>query len=611
MSILNGPRINFFGGIEVDVSVPNNQGTYPINGNNEAIFDPKTSTLTDLVYEQNITDDDLIAMLREPFTSSDGPYFTNGGWNIYGQHSVITNNVNISSGGSPGSVSITSPFVGFPMYLLGSANPDSGQTGVSSPVMVDLNPLGSLYSQIALGGLVVGDINNPLLHLQGDKIVGNAGLFRKIINREPDAPGSSMFAGSWQVTFNKSEIIAFGKSENSSANSAIEDFINTPGMTGIVINFSFFEMCPQMTTEELRKSYYSNQNERNPSVGRIVGTIGIAFDGEPAAYPDGRLLLDSVTQVPAYAYVNSSESAPQLSLDMLLALTQKDFRKQRDGYTASTIDPAINAGSLTLTAQSETIKTFTPNYEDYYKYGGIIDVPLTTDEAKILESNPLSVSNNGSATDGSDINLKEQAYRIFSSNKDVYVGEKNGDAQNVELAIRYLGKPIPNGITLEVSSVDLDGLNKEDYLDLSQNQIAINAGQTTAEYTLSVKAGVDAVAGWQQVQFAYQDAKFVINTRKFKYTDFNIPSGSTVTWDDVYKHNLRYHYLNFLGMSTVFPLNLAETIQQYRNSIKDRTSSKYWPTTLYMPIVRSMSPSQVRLLNAFAFNEPWNPDAEI
>ena len=34
MSILNGPRINFFGGIEVDVSVPNNLAEYP-NPKNE------------------------------------------------------------------------------------------------------------------------------------------------------------------------------------------------------------------------------------------------------------------------------------------------------------------------------------------------------------------------------------------------------------------------------------------------------------------------------------------------------------------------------------------------------------------------------------------------
>ncbi|WP_299495711.1 hypothetical protein [uncultured Shewanella sp.] len=64
-------------------------------------------------------------------------------------------------------------------------------------------------------------------------------------------------------------------------------------------------------------------------------------------------------------------------------------------------------------------------------------------------------------------------------------------------------------------------------------------------------------------------------------------------------------------MSTVFPLNLAQTILDNKEGIKARMSSQYWPTSLYMPIVRSMSPSQVRLINAFAFNTPWDPNINI
>ncbi len=615
MSILNSTRINFFGGIEVDVSVPNNTGTYPIgkDGADEQIFDPKTSTLTDFVYENNITDEQIIDMLKAPASNGGSPYFTNGGWNIYGQHLVTTNQVKVRSSGDPGQVTLQSPIADLPFYLLGSVDPINGQS-ISSAVMVDLNPLGSLYSQIALGGIMVGEQQNPLLHLQGDRIVGNQGLFRKIIVREGDSPGSSMFAGSWQVTYDMAkEVVAFGKTGNQQQDQFIEQFLSTPGATGVVVSFSFFEMCPKMTTDEVRKSYGTNENERNPSVGRIIGTIGLAFEGETAEYPDGRVLNDTATGVPVNAQVvplRADSSA--LSVNLSIALTQQEFRSVRDGYTADTLNPAIDAGTLSVFAGNTQIGDILPNYSDYYLFGGIVDMAMTKEQSTLADTHQLSVRGPASTASMTAISLMEQPYRIFSDSKDVYMGERACDTDKITLEVRYLGKAVPDAITIVVTRVDVDGVNTDHYLDFSTNTIDVPKGQTSVSYTLQNALGKDGAAGWEQVQFAYGDqASFVVNTRKFEFTNFGIAKGATITWDDAYKHALRYHYLNFLGMSTIFPLNLAQTIQQNKDGIKARTSSQYWPTTLYMPIVRSMSPSQVRIINAFSFGIPWDPEAEI
>ncbi|WP_440055268.1 hypothetical protein ACSLBF_03765 [Pseudoalteromonas sp. T1lg65] len=619
MSILNSQRINFFGGIEVDVSVPNNIGAYPIGTDGEPltgddpktneVFDPATSQLTDFVYDNNITDEQLISMLRAP----SGDYFTNGGWNIYGQHSVVTNQAKVTSSGMPGQVSTSSDLQGYPVYLLGSVNPETGQAGVSSPVMVDLNPLGSLYSQIVFGGLLIGSQDKPLLHLQGNKIPGNMGLFRKIINGAPDAPGSSMFAGTWQATFSMDEVVAFGKTDNANANTAIEQMLQTDGATGVVLQFSFFEMCPKFGTDNVRQSYNTNQDERNPSVGRIIGTIGLAFAGEAAQYPEGRLLVDNGSGAPAYAALNSKTATGSLlSVDMSIALTQANFRTQRDGYTSDTLDPAIDAGVLSVTAGEKQIATITPNYVDYYQYGGIIDVVLSCMQTAAAAENQLSIMSSAMTPAMAGISLVEQPYRIFSSDKDVYMGEREEDAQQIEIEVRHFGETITHDMNLSVSRVDVDELNPQSYLDLSVDTVTLEAGQRKATYTLKNGMGSDSDAGWQQVQFAYgNEAAFVVNTRKYQFSDFGIAKGATVTWDECYKYALRYHYLNFLGMSTVFPLNLAQTIEQHKEGIKARTSSKYWPTSLYMPIVRSMSPSQVRLINAYAFGTPWDPEVEI
>lgn len=645
MSILNGPRINFFGGIEVDVSLPNNLDEYYIDSNGDpvpaekqkeatpnAIFDSKTSTLTDFIYDNNITDEQIITMLRGPTDNNGVPYFTNGGWNIYGQHSVVTNNVNVSSGGNPGAVTESSPFTGQPIYILGSANPDTGQTGVSSPVMVDLNPIGSQYSQIVLGGLLIGDSKKPLLHLQGDRICSNTlcgkpsglGLDQKILQGAPDSPGSSMFTGTWQVTFTKEEIIASGQSADTAANTAIEAFIATPGFEGIVIDFTFFEMCPKYGTENVRQSYNTNEDERNPSVGRIVGTIGIAYSGDTAQCPDGRVLLANVStdsggekgdnNFYATSYASAFSTSPTeavLAVNMLTTLTQKSFRTNRDDYTSSTIDAAINVGSLAVTAGGSSVGSLTPDYTDYYKYGGIVDLSISSSTLTTVQGGILAIESAPGASTIKSLNLAEQAYRIYSNDKDLYMGENSSDTHTVNLQVRYLGQPITQGVELSVKQVDLDDLNKESYLDLSVTSISLAEGQLSASYTLQNSTGAAAEAGYEQVQFSYDSASYTVNTRKYMYTDFGLAKGAAVTWDDVYKHALRFHYLNFLGMSTVFPLNMAQTIQQHKEGIKLRTSSKYWPTSLYMPIVRSMSPSQVRLINAYSFGTPWDPDAKI
>lgn len=637
MSILNGPRINFFGGIEVDVSVPNNLAEYPNPKNedkNENLFDPKTAMMTPFVYENNITDEDIINMFKQPLSSG----FPNGGWNIYGQHSVVTNQVKVRSSGAPGGVSEHSPMVDMPFSLLGSVNPDSAQAGVSSAVMVDLNPLGSQYSQIVLGGILIGSMDKPLLHLQGNKICSNVGsgmisslgLDQKIQEAEVDSPGSSMFSGTFQVTFTKDEIIAAGKTDNPNANQAIATFLQIEGNSGIVINFSFFEMCPKHTPTELNESYDTNQDERNPSVGRIIGTVGIAFDGESAQSPDGRMLIANVSKdinasfkckqfsklapcryATAYADTYSTLKANYLSVNMSIALTQEEFRSQRGGYTSSSLSPAINVGDLNVMANGEKVKTMTPDYDNYYKYGGIIDLELDNSQLSNLHSNAISIVNSQPSSNVKALNLIEKEYRIYSSDKNIYMGEKEGESYEVKLEIRYLGRPVVNDLTIEVNKFIGDGFSDDDYLDLAETNINIDVGQASAIYNLKNKLGSNADAGWEQVRFSYEDAELLINTRKYQFSDFGIAKGSKIHWDQVYENALRYHYLNFLGMSTMFPLNQAETIHQHREGIKLRTSSQYWSTSLYMPIVRSMSPSQVRLINAYSYGKPWDPDEEI
>ncbi len=382
-------------------------------------------------------------------------------------------------------------------------------------------------------------------------------------------------------------------------------------------------MCPKYTTEQQRKSYYTNQDGRNPSVGRIIGSIGLAFDGETAQNPDGRLLLSSLPNTPAgaqttpiWAALYEYDNKPYLSLNLSLALLQKNFRTNRTDYNSDTLNAAIDFGSLVLEAGQQTM-TFEPDYVDYYKYGGVIDILLTNQQQQVIEQNPISIIGHNQENNRS-LSISESKYRIFSDDINNYIGDKAGDSKDVNLQVRYLGQAVNAALTVDVARNNIQGThNNTPFLDLSIETIKVSKGDTSVSYTIKVAEQIENIddvnnmAGFEDVQFTFGTAVQVINTRKYRYTNFNITSGSKVSWQQVYENVLRYHYLNFPGMSTLFPLNSAEQILNNKEGIKARTSSQYWPTSLYMPVVRSMSPSQIRLLNAFMFDQEWDPDKSI
>ena len=72
---------------------------------------------------------------------------------------------------------------------------------------------------------------------------------------------------------------------------------------------------------------------------------------------------------------------------------------------------------------------------------------------------------------------------------------------------------------------------------------------------------------------------------------------------------LRFHYLAFPAMSRFIPLNQQDAIWNARQAILARTDDAYKGTTLYMPVVRSMSPCQRALLKAYLTSSPWQPPA--
>ncbi len=600
MSILNGPRLNFWGGISTDVSVPNNSATVPQNDTTGfKLFDPATSTIAPEA--QSYTDEQLNEKINAPSSAAPASGYTQGGWNHYGQH-LVEMDTQISSQGNPGNVQKTGDQVGQPVYLLGSVDPATGQRSSSGPMMVDLDPTSTVTTQIFVGGLQIGDNNDIQLLINCDTVCSSLDVKQRILGPAAmDAPGSFALSGTFQLTFPLDSIVSYNQNSE-----VLKSIIEAPGATGIVLRFVMFEMCPTLTTAQLNADYAAKRYTPNPSIGRVIGTLAPAFVDEPAICPAGRLLVNQDTKNTGFADLSDNGL---LSIDMVNLIPKETFRADRTA-TTSPIGPNADYGPVSFCAGPTTLTTLPANneyLENYYLYGGIVDLPLDAGNAQQVKTQPLSLSapdkkiSYWPKTRETSLLIKESAYRLYTDQRNIYL-EDYPDGLTIPLQVRYLGGPVPSATEIAVTIDDtLDCLNYPPSVSVLANQLSVDVDVT-------LKAGTETLAGFSTLTYTFADnSPYFSSFRKYSQTDFGIAKGSTITWDQVYPNVLRYHYLAFPAMSRYVPLNQPNAVMGAKDAILRRISDNYKGTTLYMPVVRSMSPSQRALLSAYLTGTPWQP----
>lgn len=602
MSILNGPRLNFWGGIRTDVSVPNNSPTITYNNQKSTLnlFDLTTSTLA--AEAQHYSDDQLNQMINAPLnTNTPNSGYTAAGWNHYGQHVVDLQNALISSQGTPGAISTSGDLVGQPVYLLGSVDPVTGQGPFSGPMMVDLDPSSSQTTQIYVGGLQIGASASPELLIRCNTVCSSQDLALRILAGEPDAPGSNRISGTFQLFFPLSSIVSYNKSS-----AMLQSIIEAPGATGIVVRFVMFEMCPTLTTAQLNADYAAGTDSPNPSIGRIIGTLAPAFANEPQICQAGRQLQNGSTG--ATGYMDTTNAL--LSIDMVNLIPKAAFRLVRTDIT-SPIGPNIDFGTLNFTAGGTSIGSLNCTDAvllDYYLYGGLVDLPLNSTQLAAFSANPVSITGVNSAT-SAQLSIAEVSYRVFSDQRNIYIDDYQGNL-TITLTLKYLGQNVQQATEIGIQSGASGPLPNPDYLNFPDT-VTVLANQPSVSFTVTTKTASAATAGFEALNYSCNDGSYFTNFRKYSQTDFGIAAGTTITWELMYPNVLRFHYLAFPAMSRYIPLNQPDAIMGAKNSILARTSDAYKGTTLCMPVVRSMSPSQVALLTAYLTGQPWQPNPPV
>ncbi|MCL1126906.1 hypothetical protein [Shewanella surugensis] len=640
MSIFNGPRINFWGGISTNVNVANNSNDVPQSAEPEdqqPILDVASAQIADQA--ASMTDADIIALMRGPDPQH---YYTESGWNFYGDQQLHLVDAQVSSSGSPGAVNTQGGIVNEPIYLLGSVDPITGEGPHASAVMVDLDPTAAIVTQIIMGGLMIGSPDKPKLHLvenvtadsygvftvaaKGDNET-EQGLITRQFYRDPDGPGSAWASGTFQVTFSKASIKSADMSDP-----AIAALINDVNMDGIVLRFQMFEMFPMLTTDELLLAYKNNRNPSNPSYGRIVGTLAPHYPGEPKICSIGREVVMQETQL--VGYFDIDQEAERLTLDALSLYPKAHFRDNRKNIGANfPIEPNVDYGINTLTAGDVSL-TFSANPDDYYRYGGIIDIELKSTSAtdtvshspvEIKGEKPVTLTAIGDQiridpTNENHVSSKametafkaiETPVRIYGDARNIYIDEHDG-AMNIELNVRIFGRPTPifdepgGNLHITLASGNTGALADGNFLDFPQ-QTYVQQGKSHFTFSITDKGNIDQYGFQTLVISSVEGGSHFINVRKYPKTDFGIVVGSSISWEQAYNNALRYFYVTFPAMNMRFPLNDEMTVKNLSGPIQSRISDEYRQTSLYMPITRSMTPSQRALLTQFLNNQPWAP----
>ena len=580
MSYLNGPRINFYGGISINVDTANND---QYGSDDKPLLD-----LNDASVCSSQSDDQVIEYLRENVKNASGQnYFVRGGWNYYGDHQVVLQQAKVSSSGQPGAMSQSGALQDLPVYLLGGLEPGTGKGPYGGAVMVDIDPTSSVTTQIYAGGLQVGSGDTPALLVHGNAVSHSRllGLRYSPSRVQPPyvTPGSAWASGTFQLAFRKQDIVCIDKSDP-----VLKAIMDDPRSQGVVVRYSLFECFPGRDSDSVQADLNNNQNNANPSLGRVIGSIGPWYSSELATDPPGRL-LQNFTLGGAQGLAWLDEAGARLSLDLVAALEGGNIRTSGQANTGP-IGPNLDYGNLTVFAGNQEVATVPSDPDGYYQWGGLYDIPLSIEAVAQLKAEPIRITSEKNA-----LQIGESRLRITSDERNLYVNpDETGQLLTVQ--VTELGGPVRTPVVLQLSSAAPGTLNNGPFLQFPA-VVEVPAGASE----VTIKVGFSDASGFSLLQIdAVCANQYHVAFRKYPAHDYSaLINAGNIPWQEVYSHCLRFFYVLFPAMSKRIPLNDEATIKAVAAELLKRIDDSYRPTTLYMPLTRALSPGKIALLRAY------------
>ena len=451
MSVLAFPRINFRGVFRTNPCTLNNDDVMPAVVNRDS--DTLGGTLA------GMTDAQIEAYLREQVSMSNQPglgciNFIRAGWNLYGDFTTSFDDTAVTSivYGPAASQRVTSPaqdpLIGRAVQLLGSVTNDPARRG--SAMICDLDPTGLVTTQLWVGGL----------QIDSTMIDHDTRAFQNWLNFASTVGaynGEQNFVGigcTWQFAIPASALPV-----NAPVSPGLQSLLSAARQAaGLVVRFRTFEVQPELRDEQMYAQFQQGQAIDNPSLGYLVGTIGIWEQGEPETEVAGRKLTVPYKR-PAMAWQSpdgqssgSVPGAPQpwgappalignavacvqgsasvISLDLVGTFPKFGFRDpdgpgmpSARGFGA--VKQMANVGNVQLgvirvtggpALQIATIDYGLSDYSTYEDFGGIVDLPFDPQLSGAIATGTLVVKSTTAPNANVQL-LEETTLRVVTDDR--------------------------------------------------------------------------------------------------------------------------------------------------------------------------------------------------
>lgn len=320
MSILDGPRINFRGGISVNPCTANNDDVLNL-------IDPVAMRLRQPLSVMN--DDDAGQFLRSveiargnpTAAGEDGPQvaFLKSGWNLYGDHAILFRDVSVRSvvaadGTTRGPEGVATTSV----RVLPSAGDAHGAS-----VLVDVDCSGLVTTQFWIGGFSIDGPTGPILR----SMLDCRGFQRRLSFARTAGPivGEQNFMNFGcivQFSMKRAAVVIPNPNDPIVADLVAALWPDDPGAAaldaddprktasrgarGISVRFTMYQAEPDLDGMDLAKRFALGEAAENPAYAYLVGTVGVWRDGEIESEVPGRLLRAGGDTLMAFGLGNVS-----------------------------------------------------------------------------------------------------------------------------------------------------------------------------------------------------------------------------------------------------------------------------------------------------------------
>ena len=606
MSVLSFPRLYFRGLVSWDPGLTNNSSR---------IYDAADVQLT---LPPGVTFDTF----RQWVFDNDS-----GNWNYYGTHTCafLPDKTLITGGAlnpSDGLVT-TDPIVGKPVQLQGK--------------LVDLDPAGVFTSQIYFDNFSFGDAQAGARGERFHRMHSRWINFRRNFGGLPIAGNAAVV---WQTVFPRDKLNIFNVA-NSELLKALDHSMSQDGAQGLMVRFCTYrtlyfqngilnDIAQQpRTTAELHELYKQGLIFSNPAYSLVAGVMGVWKSGELASVPGGRYLAPGAAVKPINVAAGPVRLGPcvaeldragyVLSLDLNSTIPEIDMAVTKADYGPLTV--AVRQGNVV-----ETIATIDPAAyarAAYENSAGIIDIPITDDQADKIEAGQLILQ---VQQDGQTVTaLAETEFVAQADERDNYLNENL--PRDVKLHVSHKGKAAPDGTPVLVVRYDRTGRRLA--VGIAPPEVLTTGADGRVDLNLTPQAPgfiniglLPFAANTPQPVIPEQldiMAAFFLCVRTLPFDDqlaAQTPD-SQLTFKFVYENILRvYDLLNGVMSSPDIGLSLSDesiwTTPATADLLKTVTAEDSFEVFNHMPVTRELSAGKLNLLQRFCdlvINGALPPDA--